>query len=371
MPKLDMPLLLTPAFKEKPWGRRDLAPLFDPEDELKAGRPRSAKASKSGTGRPKRKHPIGEIWLTGDSARFRNGPVAGQTLAEVSTRYGPELHGPGWNHQRFPVLAKFLYTQDWLSVQVHPDDPYARRCEPASLGKCEMWYIVDAAPDAACLLGMRPAATKEALRKAAVLGGSRELLREFHPHAEEAVFVPPGTVHALGPGLILFEVEQNSDVTFRIDDFGRKGLDGKPRELHLKQGLEVARPDLPTHRNLPHLEFSESYGSRRWVLACPSFAMEELRVTKMAAFCGSPIRVEGLVVALGEGRVETYAGWLGYHTGETWLIPPAVQDYRIVPLEPTRLFKFYVPDLEQDFRRPLRARGVKPAEIARLVFESS
>lgn len=367
MPKLDSPLLLAPVFKEKPWGRRDLAPLFDPADELKAGRPRSPK--KSGSAGPKRKNPVGEVWLTGDTARFRNGPVAGQTLAEASARYGRELHGESWAGERFPILAKYLYTQDWLSVQVHPDNEYARRHESSALGKYEMWYFLEIAPDGACLLGMRPGASNEKLRDAATKGRSRELLNEFQPHANEAAFLPPGTVHALGPGLILFEVEQNSDVTYRLDDFGRKGLDGKPRQLHLEKGLEVTRPGLAAHRNLPNLEFPEPYGSRRWVMACPFFALEELQVSEMARLSGVSERVEAFSVAFGEGRIETSAGWLGYHMGETWLIPPAVRGYRVVPLEPTRLFKFYVPDLDADFRKPLRRQGVKSEEIEKIVFE--
>ncbi len=367
MLKLDLPLLLVPVFKPKPWGRVELAPPFaerrHEEGAEKLRRPRRA-------GRPpaKDRERIGEVWLTADSARFRTGPVAGMTLGEVSEHYGAALHGAGWKGARFPILAKYLYTDDWLSVQVHPDDEYAARHERGSPGKCEMWYFLESRQEAVCWLGAKPGTSKKALRDALAHNRIGEALQRFRPEAEEAVWVPPGTIHALGPGLSLFEVEQNSDVTYRLDDFGRPGPDGKPRRLHLDDGLAVVRPELAIHRDLPRLIVPESYGWRRYVLACPFFALEELRVEKPGSFTGSPERVEAFSVVSGQGRIETAAGWLGYGTGETWLIPPGLERYRLVPSERTRLLKFYVPDLTRDFEQPLVQRGVKPEQISRIIF---
>ena len=204
---------------------------------------------------------------------------------------------------------------------------------------------------------------------AAEKGASKELLRQFRPKAREAIYVPPGTLHALGPGLVLFEAEQNSDLTYRLDDFGRAGLDGKPRPLHLDQGFEVARIEQPAHRNLPRVTIRESFGARRFVVACRHFAVEELLLRQAASFAGSPERVEGLSVFEGDGRVETSAGWLGYRTGDTWLIPPATRQYRLVPAEPTRLFRFYVPDIDRDFRHVLAKRRVSAAAIKKICFD--
>jgi hypothetical protein len=120
-----------------------------------------------------------------------------------------------------------------------------------------MWYILQADAEAEILLGVKPGITKAALKAAFEKGTSRELLVRHYPKDGDAIFVPPGTVHALGPGLVLFEVEQNSDLTYRLDDFGRVGLDGKARPLHWEKGLEVIRPDLPAYRDLPRLEFRE------------------------------------------------------------------------------------------------------------------
>ena len=357
---LDSPLLLSPVFKPKIWGREDLSPLFDSRGDHRVAKMRSG--SKAGG-------PIGEVWLTDDSARFMNGPLAEMTLGEASRKLGPELHGRHWNDHRFPILAKYIFTSDWLSVQVHPGDDYARVHDPGNFGKCEMWYIVHRDRNAQILLGLKPGQNKEALRAACEEGTSKEILNRFTPKQGEAMFVPPGTVHALGPGLVLFEAEQNSDLTYRLDDFGRPGLDGKPRPLHLKKGMEVTKPELPACRELPHLEVREPYGSRRHILASRFFGVEELGLRKPACFEGGSGRVEVLSVLAGEGRVENASGWLAYRTGETWVIPPACRSYRLFPEKPSRVLKFYVPDLDVDFRRPLAQRGVRAAQIDRVIFD--
>jgi mannose-6-phosphate isomerase len=366
MPKLDSPLQLSPVFKPKIWGRADLSPIF-PRPQFPAAQADSqnnAAGARRSTARL-----IGEVWITDDTAQFLSPPLAGLTLGEAAKGFGPELHGKEWRESRFPILAKYIYTSDWLSVQVHPDDGQARAYDPGNRGKCEMWYIVQSGRAAEILLGARPGVTKDALKAAFAKGRSRELLNRFRPKVGEAIFVPPGTVHALGPGLVLFEVEENSDLTYRLDDFGRLGLDRTPRPLHLEKGLAVTRADLLAHRNLPRLEFQESYGKRRYVLACRFFALEVLTLWKQAWFEGKRERVEVLSLLEGEGRVETVRGWLGYRTGDTWLIPPATRAYRLAPRERTRLLRFYVPDLEKDFRQPLSKRGVPAARINKVVFD--
>ena len=363
MPTLDSPLQLSPVFKPKIWGRADLSPLFTrPQDSSSTGRqPNSVRGAHGDL--------IGEVWITDDASQFRNGPLAGMTLAEASEKHGPALNGKNWKDRRFPLLAKYIYTSDWLSVQVHPDDEEAAHYDPGNRGKCEMWYIVRSDRKGQILLGVKTGTAKEQLRAAFEKSTSRQCLNKFRPKAGEAIYLPPGTVHALGPGLVLFEVEENSDLTYRLDDFGRLGLDGKPRPLHLDKGLTVARLELPAHRDLPRVELRERYGLRRLVLACRHFALEELTLGRRGTFEGSPERVEVLSVLGGEGRVETRAGWLGYRTGDTWLIPPAAGQYRLVPTEQTRLLKFYVPDIEKDFRRPLAKHRVRASKVNQIVFD--
>jgi mannose-6-phosphate isomerase len=366
MSALNTPLQLSTAFKPKIWGREDLSPIYPRPEESDPLASRKAEISGSAT---KPGQLIGEVWVTDDTSAFLNGPVAGLTLAEASEKFGPELHGRTWKGSRFPLLAKYIFTGDWLSVQVHPDDEYARVHDPGNVGKCEMWYILQADANGEFLLAVKPGVTKEALKAAFEKGTSKHLLCPHRPKTGEAIFIPPGTVHALGPGLVLFEVEQNSDLTYRLDDFGRVGLDGKPRALHLVKGLEVIQEGLPPHWALPRLEFQEPFGTRRYVVACRYFAVEEIFLRKMATFRSSPERVEVYSVFEGAGRVENTAGWLGYRLGETWIIPPAAGFYRFVPQQESRFLKFYVPNLLEDFRRPLASRHVPPEQAGKAVFD--
>ena len=367
MPALDQPLLLAPDFKEKIWGRERLDPLyhdFGAGDQKRSHGSDAAKpAAKSASRR------IGEAWLTGDGATFMTGPVAGLTLGEVFARSPVELCGRSWKADYFPFLAKFLFTSDWLSMQVHPDDDYALRHEK-SRGKTEAWYVIKRDENAEIALGLRAGTTRAGLESACREGRSLELAVAFEPTSGEGVFVPSGTLHALGPGLVIFELSETSDVTYRLDDYGRLDNRGRPRPLHLEQGLETVRPDAPAYRDLPRLEFEEAFGGRRYVVACPYFAIELLAVEHRCTFPASADRVEALAVIGGEGRVETSRGWLAYASGQTWLIPPGSESYRLVPEENSRLIRFYVPDLDRDFRRPLANLGAGPETIRKVVFKN-
>jgi mannose-6-phosphate isomerase len=363
MPNLDTPLKLSPIFKPKIWGVDELAPLFEWPTVEKIADDRGASAQ------PGDKCLIGEVWTTDESSEVLNGAVARLSLGEVSAKYRTRLNGANWKDRRFPILSKYIFTSDWLSLQVHPDDLYARKHDPGNLGKCEMWYIVHAEPEAEILLGMKQGTTLEMLREACERGRSKDLLYRFHPKAGEAIFVPPGTVHALGPGIVLFEAEEHSDMTYRLDDFGRMGLDGKPRPLHLDKGFGVIRPEAAPLRNLPRLVVQEPFGSRRFILACRYFAVEELKLRKTGHFKSSEDHAETLSFVAGEGRIEISAGWMGYRAGDTWLIPPEAGRYRIAPVEKTRALKFYVPDVDRDFRRPLSRHGFKADQVRKILFD--
>ena len=169
MSTFNSPVQLSNIFKPKIWGRRELAPLFTAPDPTDGAGGRFANQR------------IGEVWVTDDVSRFLNGPAAGMTLAEASEKYGPELHGKSWPGRRFPLLAKYIYTSDWLSVQVHPDDAYAAFHDPGNLGKCEMWYFVSTDLDATILLGLKPGVKKEQLLSVFKDGTSRDYLQSFRP----------------------------------------------------------------------------------------------------------------------------------------------------------------------------------------------
>jgi len=198
------PFRLKPWFSERVWGKRDLRPWY----------------SDTGT-----TELVGEAWLTGPQCVVETGPFAGRTLASLAAELGGE----------FPLLVKLLFPAEKLSVQVHPDDAQARALGETR-GKTECWYVLEAEPGAAVALGLKPGVDVAAV-KAAVADGTMEALMEWVPvSVGDMLFVDAGTVHAIGPGVVLLETQQTSDVTYRLYDYGR------PRELHLEKGLQVIKP---------------------------------------------------------------------------------------------------------------------------------
>jgi mannose-6-phosphate isomerase len=208
-----LPFRLAPYFRTRIWGFHDLAPWFDFRTDGE---------------------PIGEVWLTGEMCKAATGAFAGETLRAITDQHGPELLGSALGDGEFPLLVKMLFPKEKLSVQVHPDDAMAREYgEPR--GKTECWYALDAQPGASVALGIRPGVTLEQVR-AAIKNATLEDLLEMVPvHRRDMLFVDAGTVHAMGPGVVILETQQTSDLTYRMYDYGR------PRELHLEKSLEAMR----------------------------------------------------------------------------------------------------------------------------------
>src|SRR5581483_4497658 len=209
------PLLLEPQFKTRPWGTRDLRPVYS---------------------RPVVGEPIGEAWLTGEDCRVTNGPLAGASLAELSPRFGADLIGTAAPQaRRFPLLIKFLCPREKLSVQVHPDDECARG-SGLPCGKTECWYVLAAEPGAYVSLGVKPGTTRADMERAIAEARAEELLNRVDLSPGDLIYVDAGTVHAIGPGSVLVETQQNSDTTYRLYDYGRG------RELHVELGLAAMKP---------------------------------------------------------------------------------------------------------------------------------
>jgi len=178
--------------------------------------------------------PVGEAWLTGPQCVVEEGELEGRTLASLSGELGGE----------FPLLVKLLFPNEKLSVQVHPDDAQAQSAGETR-GKTECWYVLEAEPGAAVALGLKPGSDTAKIKKA-IADGTMEDLMEWVPvSVGDMLFVDAGTVHAIGPGVVLLETQQTSDVTYRLYDYGR------PRELHLEQGLKVIRPKTQAGKVLP------------------------------------------------------------------------------------------------------------------------
>ncbi len=208
------PLLMSPVFDPRPWGTLDLSPIY----------PNHKFAEK-----------IGESWLTGDKGKVANGPLTGKTLAELSEQYQRELIGDAARDpRRFPLLLKFLFPHEKLSVQVHPDDERAQRVGQP-WGKTECWYVAHATPGSQIALGLKPGVSTAQLEAAIHQNRAEDLLNWINVYSGDMIYVAGGTVHTLGPGSIIVETQQQSDTTYRLYDYGR------PRELHLKDGLAAVK----------------------------------------------------------------------------------------------------------------------------------
>jgi mannose-6-phosphate isomerase len=194
-----------------------------------------------------KKLPPGDHWAESweiadhgpDQSIVAHGPLAGTTLGELVRSHGKELLGRHQRQPQFPLLVKFLDAAEELSVQVHPDDARAARLSPPDSGKTEAWVVLESQRESVIYAGLKPGVDRAALAEAIRQGRCLECLHRFHPSPGDCVFIPAGTVHALGAGLLVAEIQQSSDVTYRLFDWNRVGTDGRPRELHIDQGLEA------------------------------------------------------------------------------------------------------------------------------------
>lgn len=186
--------------------------------------------------------PIGEAWLTGVDCKIATGPFAGKTLGQAWSEMGTAWRGLDFEGEvNFPLLLKFIFPKDKLSIQVHPDDAYAALHEQAAggRGKTEMWYIVSAEPGARLLAGLKPGVTREKFRSALADHTLENLFQSHEARAGDTFFLPAGTPHTIGPGMIVCEVQEYSDLTYRVYDYDRVDANGKPRELHIDKALDV------------------------------------------------------------------------------------------------------------------------------------
>lgn len=215
------PLLLDPSVHVKVWGGRDLATRLRkrlPGDQ-----------------------PCGETWELHDSATIINGPLTGQTLGAALAEHGTDLIGTAAERGRgIPLLAKFIHATRWLSVQVHPSDAQGVELEGARVGKTEAWYVLAAEPGAKLVIGVEPGMDRAAMAAAIQAGTLEDRLVYADVGPGDVLYVETGTIHALGPGLLIYEIQQASDVTYRLYDWNRLDLNGQPRELHIDKGLAVA-----------------------------------------------------------------------------------------------------------------------------------
>ncbi len=331
------PLRLKPYTVEKIWGGTGISEFFP------------------GKGIPSDKQ-IGESWELSARAdhdsTVENGPYAGMTLTRLIARYGDELIGVrGLDPEtgRFPLLLKFLDASRVLSVQVHPDDEYALRNEN-DLGKMEAWYILSSEPGASLIKGVKAGTTAEEFRTLLEEKRLEECLNSFEVSAGDIVFLPPRTLHAIGEGLMLFEIQQSSDVTYRAYDWGRTGMDGKPRELHVDQVLAVTDFS-PPEENCVSVIREEGECVRTPLLDTRYFVLEEVIASEGFGMDISPACFMAVTCVKGSGMF-SYAEEKNEHVraGDTFLLPAGFT-CSFMPEGTSTLLFSYVPPAEDWLRR--------------------
>jgi mannose-6-phosphate isomerase len=295
------PLTFQPIFKERVWGGRNLAQLYG--KQLPPDRP------------------IGESWEITDRPEgvslIANGPLAGRSLRWLMEHHRQEVLGTQADASGpFPLLVKILDAQETLSVQAHPPAAVATRLggEP----KTEMWYITDATPQAALFVGLKPGVTRADFERRIRDGTVAEALHHVPVRAGDAMFLPSGRLHAIGAGLVLFEIQQNSDTTYRVFDWNRVGLDGKPRELHVEQSLaSIDFNDFAPSPIASKYSRNENF-KVRFLVDDPLFRVDACQVKRGQRFHlrSASVQILGLIrgrlaVAHGETKLVLKAGDFG------------------------------------------------------------
>jgi mannose-6-phosphate isomerase len=335
-------LKFRPVLMPKPWGGDGLWRF------LKKGAPEDDR--------------MGESWELSDRPEgetlVEGGPLDGARLADLLRREPVALVGadqpPGG---RFPLLYKFIWAREKLSVQVHPGED-----SPLGEAKTECWYIVDAEPGAEIIVGVRGGATLERLESPEC----EQVLQRLPARRGDVFHIPAGTVHAITEGLLLYELQQNSDTTFRLYDWGRVDAAGKPRKLHLTEAGQVADLEPRAGYKIPPLRVEHASHREDFLVACPFFVLKKWTGFKGPVALATQGRFLVLSVVAGEAAVRDGGSSLSLRLGDTALVPACIESVRVEAGADAEILVSFIPDLDRDVRAPLRAVGHGTAAIEKL-----
>jgi mannose-6-phosphate isomerase len=310
---MDTPLRFLPFLRPMVWGGRRLGDIL--------GKPLATAA------------PYGESWEISDHPMHRSivadGPYAGQTLHDLMERNRHDLLGLAADrYETFPWLVKFLDACDWLSVQVHPDEEAVRTLLPGEGSKTEAWFVIQTAPESRIYAGLLPGIDRAKLRGALAAGTVTECLHSFQPRPGDCVFLPAGTVHAVGGGVLMAEVQQTSDATFRLFDWNRCDAQGKSRMLHVEQSLASIHWDQGPVQ--PIRTGTGNEPDRRPLVRCRYFDLELLRPRGASRIAGTG-RLTVAIILSGSCRLEHHKGKEALHTGEAWVLPATMPEATVYP----------------------------------------
>lgn len=343
------PFAVRPRLDAKPWGGSRLAAYgFEPPESSI--------------------EPLGEVVVSASESIIATGTWQGTSLGDLTARFPDEVAGPlgraiTGGRPVFPLLIKLIDAAQHLSIQVHPDDDLAAAA--GSTGKTEAWYILDAPADGQLFLGLTSVSTATFLAACRDGdGSSSRYLRTVSARVGETVILPAGTVHALGAGVLVYEVQQPSEITYRLDDWGRVGADGQPRTRHLEEGGRAIKPYL---RPVPTvgIDREPDTGERRVLAACRYFALERISIRAgermETTAVGSP---QVFTVISGEATLRGNDTELIAGRGSSVVVPAAVPTVTVTAAERTTVLRSWVPDLPLEIIGPARRASVSDTALA-------
>jgi mannose-6-phosphate isomerase len=331
------PLRFQPIFQRYLWGGRRLAEVLNKS----IGNDSAA-----------------ESWEIVDHDQYQSvvthGTEAGKSLRELIAESGLALLGdaalekissdkiPPHLRQRFPLLLKFLDANQHLSVQVHPDDAFGATLSPPDLGKTEAWYVMHADPGAKIFAGLKPGINQAAFESAVARGTTESVLHSFEPKAGDCVFIPAGTMHAIGAGLLIAEIQQASNTTFRVYDWGRVDKDGKSRPLHIEQAITVN----DFSRGPVSASAASPASDPNWqtIVNCDKFVMNKASLTSAVSVAGDN-RFHIIACTRGEVSIENDPSGVPLTIGQTVLLPASLGATKLCPgTEGAELLEIHLPD---------------------------
>lgn len=298
------------------------------------------------------------------------GPFAGKSLGESWRAMPVEWRGTrSGAHKEFPLLIKFLYPNDKLSIQVHPDDSYAGKHEQAAggRGKTEMWHVISAQPGAELLIGLKPEVTREEFLNGIAKGTVEDLFVRYSVRAGETYFIEAGTQHAILPGMVVCEVQEYSDLTYRVYDYGRVDASGKSRELHVEKALAVTRFGPIRSGKVPPIALHSPDANKHLLAACEFFATERWDCDRTTFIEGDPAEFQLLVILNGSGTLHDSESACPYVPGQAWFVPASLPLVLLQPRTVTSLLRVTVPDIES-LRRQLQKQGFEQQAISSVVL---
>jgi mannose-6-phosphate isomerase len=343
------PFKFEPVYKESIWGGESFKELFNKDVPFSH---------------------TGESWVVAchnhGMSIISNGQLKGKSLQYVFEKHKRELLGECYHDVcTFPLMIKFIDARDRLSLQVHPGDDYAKENECGESGKCELWYVLKAGKGAKVIAGLKDGITKEQFESGINAGNIESYVNEISVKAGDVISIPSGLIHAIEKDIVLFEVQQNSDIVYRVFDWNRLGSNGYPRKLHVKQALDVIDFKGKLKKSIPKgLSIAKNGNTVTFYAANRYFGIEKYSIS-------SPLQEHTsdkmLIFTCIAGSILFLWGdtKLNIENGESILLPASIGEFRVEGKG--ELLKCFIPDIEKDFLQPLRDAGFSESAIAEYV----